>query len=330
MSLRARLPYILALVIPTLAFALAASARPATAAGVRVQAFKVASFPHDVACTADGIVWYSAQQTGALGRLDPETGAVREIPLGKGAAPHGVIVGPDEALWLTDGGRNAIVRVDPKTEQVRVMPLPAGTPNANLNTAVFDTRGTLWFTGQSGFYGKANPVNGAVQVWKAPRGYGPYGITVTPQGAVYYASLAGSHIARIDTETGLATVIEPPTKDQGARRVWSDSKGAIWVSEWNAGQLSRYEPAGGRWKSWKLPGKQPAAYAVYVDDQDMVWVSDWGANAVLRFDPRSEQFTAFPSPRPGADIRQMAGCRGQAWAAESGTDTLVVFRYQAP
>ena len=41
-----------------------------------------------------------------------------------------------------------------------------------------------------------------MQVWDAPRGRGPYGITTTPDGEVYYASLAGSHIARIDVETG--------------------------------------------------------------------------------------------------------------------------------
>src|SRR5690606_42026265 len=58
-----------------------------------------------------------------------------------------------------------------------------------------------------------------------------------------YASLAGSHIAHVNTETGEATVIEPPTPNQGARRVWSDSQGRIWVSEWNAGQLGMYDPA---------------------------------------------------------------------------------------
>jgi streptogramin lyase len=34
---------------------------------------------------------------------------------------------------------------------------------------------------------------------------GPYGITTTPDGDVYYASLAGSHIARIDPDTGRAS-----------------------------------------------------------------------------------------------------------------------------
>ena len=58
-----------------------------------------------------------------------------------------------------------------------------------------------------------------MRVWDAPRGPGAYGITTTPDGAVYFASLAGSYIARIDPTTGAATVIEPPTPRQGARRI---------------------------------------------------------------------------------------------------------------
>ncbi len=78
--------------------------------------------PHDVAPAPDGSVWYTAQHQGALGRLDPETGATRHIPLGAGSAPHGVIVGPDGAPWVTDSGLNAIVRVDPASEEVQVFP----------------------------------------------------------------------------------------------------------------------------------------------------------------------------------------------------------------
>jgi virginiamycin B lyase len=86
---------------------------------------------------------------------------------------------------------------------------------------------------------------------------GPYGIIGTPAGQVYYASLAGSHIARIDTETRQATQLRPPTANQGARRIWTDSAGRVWVSEWNAGQVARYDPGAGTWKEWKLPGNGP-------------------------------------------------------------------------
>src|SRR6266545_4010377 len=252
--------------------------------------------------------------------------AIQAYALPTGGGPHDVAVGPDGAPWVTEGGTNAIVRVDPRTREVKRWPLPEARSYVNLNTLTFDKRGRVWFTGQNGVYGRLDPKSGAVQVWDAPRGRGPYGIATTPDGDVYYASLAGSYIARVDLDTGAAAVIEPPTKDQGARRVWSDSKGRIWVSEWNAGNVSRYDPRAGAWKTWKLPGEHPRAYAVYVDDKDMVWLSDWGANAMVRFDPEAEKFQAFPSDRRGANVRQILGRPGEVWAPESGADRLVVYR----
>jgi len=284
------------------------------------------SHPHDVAPASDGTVWYTAQATGELGRLDPATGATHHIPLGAGSSPHGVIVGPDEAPWITDSGLNAIVRVDPQTEEVQAFPLPAGTGYVNLNTAAFDSNGILWFTGQGGIYGRLEPSTGEMQVFDAPRGRGPYGITAAPDGIVYYASLANDHVGRVDPQTGEATVLDPPTTGQGARRVWSDSAGKIWVSEWEAGQVAVYDPTDDSWKEWKLPGNNPRAYAVYVDDQDRVWLSDFGANALVRFDPATEEFTVFELPSPNAAVRQILGRPGEVWGAESGADKLVVIR----
>jgi virginiamycin B lyase len=302
--------------------------QPAGPAQVEIQEYPVepGSHPHDVAPSPDGTVWYTAQGTGHLGRLDPATGATHLVPLGSGSAPHGVIVGPDGAAWVTDGGLNAIVRVDAGTEEVTVFPLPAGSGYTNLNTAAFDGRGVLWFTGQSGVYGRLDPAVGEVEVFEAPRGRGPYGIDATPDGQIYYASLAGSHIARIDLESNEVTVIEPPTPRQGARRVWSDSRGRIWVSEWSAGQLGLYDPASEEWREWRLPGDRPQAYAVYVDEQDFVWVSDFGGNAMVRFDPNQETFEVFPLPSPNGSIRQILGRPGEVWGAESAVDKLIVFR----
>ncbi|MCI0397946.1 MAG: lyase [Chloroflexi bacterium] len=286
------------------------------------------SHPHDVAPAPDGSVWYTAQHTGELGRLDPATGEVHHIPLGAGSAPHGVIVGPDGAPWITDGGLNAIVHVDPVTEEVQTFPLPAGSGSANLNTAAFDGRGILWFTGQSGLYGRVDPATGEVEVFSAPGGRGPYGIATTPAGEVYYASLASSYIGHIDLDTGEVEVLDPPTAGQGARRVWSDSQGRLWVSEWDAGQVAMYDPANGAWREWPLPGNNPQPYAVFVDDQDQVWLSDFGANALVRFDPVSESFEVFTLPSSPANVRQILGRPGEVWGAESGVDQLVVVRTQ--
>ncbi|HKH34576.1 MAG TPA: hypothetical protein VKA80_10515 [Beijerinckiaceae bacterium] len=140
------------------------------------------------------------------------------------------------------------------------------------------------------------------------------------------AGSAGSYLARIERATGEAKVIEPPTPNQGARRVWSDSKGRLWVSEWNSGQLSMHDPKDGSWKAWRAPGPNPKVYAVYVDERDMVWISDFGGHAVHMFDPKTESFKTIPSSKEGANVRQILGRPGEVWLPESGTDRLMVIR----
>ncbi|WP_188190031.1 Vgb family protein [Nonomuraea sp. SYSU D8015] len=328
----ARVAAVLA-VLPALVLALAACTAPATpaptggaSAGPAVQRFEVPSGagPHDVAPAADGGVWFTAQNAGYLGHLDPKTGKVTQVPLGDGSRPHGVITGPDGHAWVTDSGLNAIVRVDAETRRVRGYPLPEDRAGADLNTAAFDAGGVLWFTGQSGVYGRLVPDTGKMDVYDAPRGPGPYGITAAPNGDVYYASLAGSHVARIDRDTGRATVLEPPTPDQGARRVWADSDGRIWVSEWNGGRLGRFDPATGAWKEWRVPGDSPQPYAVYVDSADIVWISDFGSDRLISFDPATERFT--PVNGEAAAVRQIHGRPGEVWGAASGQDALLLVR----
>ncbi len=281
---------------------------------------------HDVAPAPDGGVWFTAQRSGHLGWFDPRSGRSELIALGAGSAPHGVIPGPDGAAWITDGGLGAIVRVAWPDRSVRVFALPKGAPYANLNTATFDADGDLWFTGQSGIVGRLAVKSASVTIRDAPRGRGPYGICTTPGGDVWWCSLAGSFIARIDRRSGESTIVEPPTKNQGARRVWSDSRGRLWVSEWLSGKLSMHDPADKSWRSWKLPGDNPRPYAVYVDERDKVWVSDFGGNAVFRFDPGPQGFERFGFPREDAAIRQIHGRAGEVWLPESGAETISVIR----
>ena len=232
-----------------------------------------------------------------------------------------MIIGPDGAPWITDSGLNAIVRVDPATRAVKRFPLPIAK-NANLNTATFDKAGRLWFTGQAGYHGRVDPRSGKVEVWESPRGRGPYGITTTPAGEVYYASLAGNHIARIDRATGKATPIEPPTPGQGARRVWSDSDGTDLGQRMvvGAGQRLRPEAAasGKAWRAWKLPGAKPQAYSVWVDENDKVWLTDFSANAIVRFDPETRELRELPQHGPQRRRAADAGPQGRSLGRRVG------------
>ena len=303
-------------------------------AGFSAQAYetKVFSLPnrlyiHDVSPAPGGLVYWTAQSDGMLGILDPKTGQSQLVKLGDGSAPHGVVQDREGKAWITDGGQNAIVSYDPKTKAVKVYPLPGDTGYTNLNTPTIGGDGNVWFTGQNGIHGKLDVKAGKVSVWKSPKGRGSYGITTTPNGDVWFVSLANSYLGKIDLATGNVTVVEPPVAGVGLRRVWSDSKGDLWMSEWNGGHLARYSPATRQWKRWPVPGttaaKKASIYAVYVDDKDIAWVSNWSDNAVYSFDPATEKFTAVPGSKPSSQVRQILGAPGVIWLPESGNASIM-------
>ena len=280
--------------------------------------------PHDAAPGREGEIWYTAQRQGALGIVDVESWTYRQVPLGEGSSPHGVVLGPDGMAWITDGGQNAIVRYDPQSEAIDVWKLPEDSGYTNLNTGAFDADGVHWFTGQTGIYGKVDSA-GDLRIWQDPKGRGPYGIDATPDGEIWYVSLAGSHLAKVNRADGSIETIEPPHEGAGLRRVWADSKGDLWITGWNSGKLYRYRPAGGEWTTFDLPGEKPQAYAVYVDEQDDVWVTDFASNNTLVFDIATEQWIAtIPGSGPNAQVRQILGRGNEIYLPESGTDRLML------
>ena len=94
--------------------------------------------------------------------------------------------------------------------------------------------------------------------------------------------------------------MESPRPGAGPRRVWSDSKGILWVSLWNAGEVGRYDPAAKAWKTWPINDAKHGSYLVYVDDKDKVWLTDFSTNAILRL-IRRRKIRAIPE-RPESRI----------------------------
>ena len=208
-----------------------------------------------------------------------------------------------------------------------MFPLPAQFPNANLNTGVFgEGRNLLVHRSERRLWPRRSEDRQRSTPGPRRKERGPYGIAATPSGDVWYVSLAGNYLAKVDPVSGAATNDRSADTGRGPRRVWSDSKGMLWVSLWNAGALGRYDPVAKSWKTYPLPKSTGGCYSVYVDDKDRVWVTDWLENAIQMFDPATEKFTAYQSDKRSANVRQMNGRPGEAWGGESGTDRLVVVR----
>ena len=76
--------------------------------------------------------------------------------------------------------------------RVKYYPVQAGMGSRDVTAA---PDGTIWFNGQrNGTLGRLDPKSGDMTVFKSPRGRGTYGMTITPKGDIWYASLALSLI----------------------------------------------------------------------------------------------------------------------------------------
>lgn len=84
--------------------------------------------PHDVIVDSQGLAWYASFGEQILGRLNPNTGEIKEwpIPVVKPQRNMGVLdvqFDADENVWLGNGFQNAIQMFDRKTETFRTYPL---------------------------------------------------------------------------------------------------------------------------------------------------------------------------------------------------------------
>jgi virginiamycin B lyase len=232
------------LALAALVLALVLPASPAAAAEVSYFDVPQGDHPHDVAPAPDGTVWYTGQRAGVLGRLNPDTGQVDRIPLGEGSgAALASSSAQDGAAWITDGGPQRDRQGRSRHARGEDLEASQGPRQRQSQYARIRRKRPSLVHRAVRYLWPARSKTGEMQVWDAPKGVGPYGITATPDGAIYYVSLAGSFLGKPDLDTGKTTVIEPKSPGVGTRRVWSDSKGRLWVSEWNAGNLSVYDPA---------------------------------------------------------------------------------------
>ena len=79
-----------------------------------------------------------------LGRLEPESGIIREIDTGKGSRPRRMAVAPDGMLWITLYGKGALAKVDPVSMKIaKIYPLPGGKDGGAYAVTV-DGAGTVW------------------------------------------------------------------------------------------------------------------------------------------------------------------------------------------
>ena len=79
------------------------------------------AFPHDPLATADGTIWYTGQRASVLGRIDPQSGAIREYPTSvPDSGPHGLTADATGHIWFTANSAGYVGRLDPASGRITI------------------------------------------------------------------------------------------------------------------------------------------------------------------------------------------------------------------
>ncbi len=279
----------------------------------------------------DGSIWWAGQWADLVGRINPETGEIREYKLPAGAKPHTVTADPQGNIWYTGNGNATLGKLEPRTGKVTEykMPDPAAR---DPHSAIFDKKGTLWFTlQQSNMVGRLVPATGEIKLVTVPTPKSrPYGIKVSSEGIPWVACNGSNRLLRIDPETMAIREYPLPDPKTTVRRLDFASDGTIWYVNSSQGRLGRLDPKNGAVKEWPSPsGPRSHPYAIAVID-DVVWYNESGQrpDALVRFDPKTEQFQSWAIPSGGVYagiVRHMRPTReGNLLIHQSSTNRIIL------
>jgi len=159
--------------------------------------------PHTPIFDRNGVLWFTVQGGNFVGRLDPKTGVVTLKQAPPRSAPYGIVVLSNGTPVFDLFRTNKIGTIDPKTMAITEYMLPEG---ARPRRIAVDANDIVWYTDFArGYLGRLDLKTQQVQEFPSPSGppSQPYGISVTPDGAVWYSEsgVEPNTLVRFDPST---------------------------------------------------------------------------------------------------------------------------------
>ncbi len=291
--------------------------------------------PHDASPDKSGMVWYIDFSQGAIGRLNPATGEVKEWK--DPATVSGVPAGFQSLEWDAQGnawlGRhdmNNMAKFDVKSETFTDFPFPAGV---KADFVSIEGDGKVWAkdngtdtvfrvdpaTGQSARFDQFPPELMSKD-YKGPRHH-IYGITADPAGNLYEADIEAGELFRLSGETGKVSRYKIPTKEAGPRRMHMDEQGRLWIGEYYGKTIGMFDTHTEKFQEWKIPVPWYGAYDVAMDQNGFAWTGTMTSEIILRLNPKTGEFRQYLLPRLGVNVRRVEvgneGARSVFWVGEN-------------
>jgi len=268
--------------------------------------------PHDVVVDSKGIAWYSNFGEQNIGKFDPKTGKLTEIPtpeLKKGS-PLGALsirMDRDENLWLGGMYQAAVFKLDTKTGKLQHWSAPAewNRPNTQINMTSpmnVGVDGKVWAQ-NNGFAGvhRIDLATGKWEVWEpykeSPQGHNIYDVISDSKNNAWFTDIGRETVGRIDAKTGEVSLYSTPTKSSGPRRGTMDAQDRLWFGQYRGNRIAMLDTRTLQFQEWPVSTPWSGPYDVAVDKNGEAWTGSMLNDRVTRLNPKTGEFVDYLLPR---------------------------------
>lgn len=202
--------------------------------------------PHTAVFDGQGLLWFTLQVADMVGKLDPRSGKIdlKHAPT-PDSHPYGIAINSKGVPIFCEFATNKMAKIDPQTMEIKEYPLPEG---ARPRRMAIDASDRVYFTDFSGGHlGRLDLTSGAVKMWDSPGGgkSAPYGITITPDGMVWYSEsgVKPNTIIRFDPNTEKFARANIPSGGGTVRNMAATSGGRVYIACSGVNKVGVVEPA---------------------------------------------------------------------------------------
>ena len=144
--------------------------------------------PHTQIFDGQGHIWFTAQGSNSVSRLDMESRTIETmmVPTER-ARPYGIKQAPDGRIWVALFGTYKLASIDPETLVLTEHDLPRETARPRRLDITSD--GRIWYGDYAdGFLGVLDPSDGTVREWPMPSGANsrPYAMAVDGRDRIWF------------------------------------------------------------------------------------------------------------------------------------------------
>ena len=199
-------------------------------------------------------IWFTAQQSNYVGRLNMRTGKVEAVKMATaGSRPYGIVLDAKGRVWFNQFGAPRIASVDPKTLQVKEYALPHDRARDRRIGVTSD--GKVWYVDYTrGYLGRLDPATSKVDEWANPSGPQsmPYAMTVDDRDRIWYVEtgVQPNRLIGFDPKQGKVFSITPIAQSGGLtvrHMIYHAPTKSIWFgTDANTIGQAKVEPRGER------------------------------------------------------------------------------------